>query len=114
MEEKIDLILDGEFPELEDPMADHSYLDRHIDPQALTVLAGYVSRKMRSLKITQDCKTCFNAVCAPEEEATCEREAFFNLKSYGGLLRPSADLFTLVFQVIIILSILNRKLINHF
>jgi len=100
VEKKIELFLDGGFPELATSFIDpHHFLDRQIDPQALTVLAGYVSRKMRSIKPAKDCPTCFAAVCTSAEEPTCGREAFLNLKSYGGLLRPSADLYALVFKV---------------
>jgi len=111
IESKIDLILDEGMPKEFHNSNDHSYLDKRIDPQALTVLAGYVSRKMRALELTKSCPTCFNAVCVADDEPPAERETFLNLKSYGGLFRPSEDLFQMVFKVCFILNILTSQMI---
>ncbi|KAL5239218.1 hypothetical protein ACI65C_006628 [Semiaphis heraclei] len=60
IEEKIDTILENTDIEFSSDMThDRDYTVLPIDPNALTVLAGYVARKMRKTKPAKDCDICF-------------------------------------------------------
>lgn len=100
MEQKIELILDGGIP-FDDIISDHEYLEHNIDRQALTVLGGYVSRKLRKMKPCSECDECFKAVCVPDGSDALDRELLLNIRSYGGYLKPSDELHNLLFQVIV-------------
>lgn len=101
LEGKIEIILDGGLclDEEAEENKDHDYLSQNIDPFALTVFAGYVARKMRSMKPANNCELCFKALCSLDGAPNQEREAFLLLKSRGGLLKPSQELYDLVHQV---------------
>lgn len=104
LEDKLDLILDGDimFDEEENvDFNDHAYIQKPIDEQALTVFGGYVSRKLRKLKAVKDCKDCFNSVCKPADSNNTkeDRERLLDLRSYGGYLKPSSDLYDLIYKV---------------
>jgi len=99
MEDKIDSILDNK----DIPLSletDHDYTVLPINPHALTVLAGYVARKMRKIKPAKNCDACYIALCAPENnKSNDDREKLINIKSYGYLLVPSKELYEIIYQV---------------
>ena len=100
MEEKIDNILDNSNNQLGYDQDDHDYLALPINPHALTVIAGYVSRKMRKSKVAKCCNVCFTALCAPENEnVDNDREKLLKIKTYGYLLVPSKELYEIIYQV---------------
>lgn len=89
IENKIDNILDNKYNgfSLE---SDHNYTTLPINNHALTVLAGYVARKMKKIKPAKTCDKCYTALCATENENNNDdREKLIHIKSYGYLLVPS-------------------------
>lgn len=100
MENKIDHILDNNDNgfSLE---SDHNYTALPINPHALTVLAGYVARKMRKIKLAKTYDKCYIALCATEnDKSNDDIEKLMNIKSYDGyLLVPSKELYEIISQV---------------
>lgn len=92
VEERIDEILDSDidFPE-EMEMDTGDTLAASVDQYALTVFGGYVTRKVRKMAPTKDCSDCQEFLL--EVGAHQEREALLEIRSRGGLLRPSQMLF---------------------
>lgn len=45
------------------------------------------------------CDTCRDSVCMPNDAPQQDREAFLQIKSKGGLLRPSEELYNVIRQV---------------
>ncbi|KAL5237829.1 hypothetical protein ACI65C_005239 [Semiaphis heraclei] len=100
IEEKIDTILENTDIEFSSDMThDHDYTVLPIDPNALTVLAGYVARKMRKTKPAKDCDICFMALCSSENDNFEDLEKLLKIKSYGYLLVPSKELYEIIYQL---------------
>ncbi len=102
-ENKIDDILDNvnEIPvDNLISIADHDYTALQINEDALTVLSGYVARKMRRVKPAKCCQECYTMLCAPDDHEVQDREKLLELKTRGYLLVPSKKLFEIIYQVI--------------
>jgi len=102
LEEKLDLILDGDIYFDEDEFInhdDHAYIQKPIDEEALTIFGGYVSRKLRKFKSVKECSACFHSVCKPASENGKNRESLLDLRTYGGYLKPSQNLYDLIYKV---------------
>ncbi|KAK3909572.1 Transposable element P transposase [Frankliniella fusca] len=98
LHKKIDDYLDGDVVanELFEDMDHQDALMAPIDPYALTVFGGYISRKMRKVKPAKDCLTCSLEVCAADSTPFEDRETLLQMRSRGGLLRPSSKLYNLL------------------
>lgn len=101
-EQKIDSILDNNAGEVSVNylnLEDHDYATLSINEDALTVLSGYVARKMKKTNPAKNCGECSTVLCAPEFCEKNEREKLLSLKSRGYLLVPSQHLYTIIYQV---------------
>lgn len=77
---------------------DENHIKSTVDQYALTVFAGYISRKVRKMNPAKNCTECCTSLCTNDQNVL-ERETFLQLKSHGGLLRPSAEVYDIIFQV---------------
>ena len=99
LESVIDTILDGDvpFPECE---VDHAeLLQTPIDGYALTVFGGYIARKVSKMKPASVCSECHKQLTLTETDEFRDREALLDIRTRGGLLRPSDELRELLFKV---------------
>ncbi|KAK3924103.1 Transposable element P transposase, partial [Frankliniella fusca] len=97
LEAKIDKYLDQDVEVAELAEMDHQdALAAPIDQNALTVFGGYISRKMRKMQPAKGCLSCSLEVCAPECAPFQDRETLLQMKSHGGLLRPSNKMYNLL------------------
>ncbi|KAK3931213.1 DNA transposase [Frankliniella fusca] len=99
LESMIDMILDGDLPFLEEEVSDFELLQTPIDHFALTVFAGYISRKILKMKPANECEQCASQLILESEEDRRERETLLEIRTRGGLLRPSDTLFDLTFKL---------------
>lgn len=102
-EQKIDNILDNNFGDISVNnlnLQDHDYTALRIDENALTVLSGYVARKMKKMNHAKNCNACSTALCAKQDNQENEqREKLLSLKSRGFLMVPSKNLHEIIYQV---------------
>lgn len=101
LEKKIDDILEGGVPfeEYDVMNTDMQACEKEIDEHALTYFGGYICRKARKMQPAASCAECFKSLHAPPARESLEREQLIDLRTYGGLLKPSDKLFELVMQV---------------
>ncbi|KAK3931425.1 Transposable element P transposase [Frankliniella fusca] len=60
-----------------------------INEAALCLMAGYVAFKVEKMKPAKSCIMCANSLVLPTTESPKERERLIEIKSRGGLRRPS-------------------------
>ncbi|KAK3922090.1 Transposable element P transposase [Frankliniella fusca] len=96
---KVDAYLDCdvEVGNLEE-MDHQDSLTASIDPYALTVFGGHISRKMRKIQPAKGCLTCSLDLCSADSVPLEERETLLQMRSRGGLLRPSSKLLQFVIE----------------
>ncbi|KAE8748887.1 hypothetical protein FOCC_FOCC004481 [Frankliniella occidentalis] len=100
LEMKIDEYLDQDIDVGELEEMDHQdALTAPIDTNAMTVFGGYISRKMRKMQPAKSCLACSLEVCAPERASFEDRETLLQMKSRGGLLRPSHKMYNLLMKL---------------
>lgn len=106
-EQKIDIydiyIIDNNFGDISVnnlKLQDHDYTALRIDQNALTVLSGYVARKMKKMNPAKNCNACSTALCAEQDnQENQQREKLLLLKSRGFLMVPSKNLYEIIYQV---------------
>jgi len=99
LENLIDCILDGNVPFPDVELDDTELLQTPIDVYALTVFGGYIARKVRGMKPASVCDVCYASLTLTDIDSPRERESLLELRSRGGLLRPTDELFQLIFKV---------------
>lgn len=105
--DRIDELLDSDLdiPEsMEMDMTD--CLSINIDEEALALFGGYVARKVRAMKPASECRVCQDALL--QHGPLLDRESLLDLRSRGGLLRPSTPLHDLLIKAIKIKIIFNN------
>ncbi|KAK3926389.1 Transposable element P transposase [Frankliniella fusca] len=70
-----------------------------INEEALSLMAGYVSFKVKKMKPAKTCATCAESLVCPNSESPKERERLIEIKTHGGLLRPSDLVYGIILQV---------------
>ncbi|KAK3915282.1 Transposable element P transposase [Frankliniella fusca] len=71
----------------------------NIDEAALCLIAGYISFKVKNMKPANSCSVCAESLVRPNSESSKERERLIEIKSLGGLLRPSDLVYAIIIQV---------------
>ncbi|KAE8738110.1 hypothetical protein FOCC_FOCC016420 [Frankliniella occidentalis] len=99
LESMIEMILDGDMPFPEEEVSDLDLLQTPIDHFALTVFAGYIARKTLKIKPANGCEQCAAQLVLEPEANKRDRESLLEIRSKGGLLRPTDKLFELTFKL---------------
>lgn len=71
-----------------------------IDEEALCLMAGYVSFKVKKMKPANSCTICADSLVCHSSESPKPRERLIEIKTHGGLLRPSDVVYAIILQVL--------------